>query len=516
MKQYRKDLFAHEQEILDHADAILRDGTSTRQALLNACRTLLESYGAVLSQTERIFRISDMTSAEVKRTEVRLKALLDNSNQGFLTVDRNLRVEKEYSSECDRIFGQTISGLRLDLLLGERSEGMERDLTRRLETLFATDSLDERQALCSHLPGLLTINGNSVAVEYKFITSPVDVDDTKLMLILTDISEKKKAEEQIRYLSYYDKLTGLFNRGYAEGRIPDLQADNRLPIGIIVCDIDGLKLVNDLFGHRTGDDLIRTVAGILKLGARRDDIIARWGGDEFLILLSCTDAAQCQRICRRIEENCRSQDTFPLNVHISSGYSTIDDRETSFEDAFVRADAMMYADKHVNGGNKKKDILTGIPRLVRARNESLARRLDGFTHCATRFLRCLNMDAGAVSLQDMTMLWMLNNLESIVSAPSISGETISRALLTIGEPSLPMTYACLNARWDGRGSGSNPSGANIPLISRVFCILDGLCSSIDQGRSPDQALDLILMESGKKYDPRLVGLLVECSLARQC
>ncbi|HEX2923876.1 MAG TPA: diguanylate cyclase [Chloroflexota bacterium] len=509
MRNRHKELFAHEREILDSVEVVLRDSDCPRQQLLDSCRTLLKSYEEILRQTEKIFRISDMTSAEIKRTEAKLKALLDNSNQGFLTIGRDLRVEKEYSCECNRILGDSISGLRLDELLAQRSEDCEPDLDLRLEALFAADSQEERQALSARLPSLLTISGNRVAIEYKFIANAFEANETKLMLILTDVTEKKEAEEQIRYLSYCDKLTGLHNRAYAESRLPDLLAPGNLPLGLILCDIDGLKVANDLFGHKTGDDLIKTVAGVLRLGARKDDIIARWGGDEFLFLLSNTDATQCQRICRRIDENCQSQESFPLIVRVSSGYATIDDCRTSFDDAFVRADAMMYANKQLTGENEKKGMLTGISKQVRHNNERLANRLDGFTARASGFLERLNGQANTVvSPQNLTVLWVLNNLPSIMGTAPISVETMSRIQLTMGEPWLSDSYSCLEARWDGLDSVDGPHGEEIPLISRVFSILNGFCSIMESGRSPAEAMESIRMESGKRYDPQLVEVLL--------
>ncbi|MBL7060395.1 MAG: diguanylate cyclase, partial [Actinobacteria bacterium] len=99
--------------------------------------------------------------------------------------------------------------------------------------------------------------------------------------IVRDITEKKKTEEKLKYLSFHDKLTCLYNRAYFESELDRLNTKRQLPISMIICDLNSLKLVNDAFGHEEGDKLLKRVANMIKIFFRAEDIIARWGGDEF-------------------------------------------------------------------------------------------------------------------------------------------------------------------------------------------------------------------------------------------
>src|SRR5665647_1482673 len=143
--------------------------------------------------------------------------------------------------------------------------------------------------------------------EYPIITATGEIKwvfeqsqeilDTERNLIATegfimDVTERKIAEEKILYLSYHDQLTGLYNRRFYEEELVRLDTQRNLPLTLIMGDINGLKAVNDSLGHIVGDELIKKVAELIKKGCRADEIIARIGGDEFVVLLPKTDGLE--------------------------------------------------------------------------------------------------------------------------------------------------------------------------------------------------------------------------------
>jgi diguanylate cyclase (GGDEF)-like protein/PAS domain S-box-containing protein len=160
-----------------------------------------------------------------------------------------------------------------------------------------------------------------------------------------DITERKKLEEQLRYQSSRDAMTGLYNRNFFEAELERFEQGREFPISIIMADIDGLKYTNDTKGHAAGDELLRRGANVLSSVMRNGDIVARIGGDEFAVLLPRTDSEMVNNIVDRlrnkiIESNSKYTD---LVLNISFGCATTE--MFDLMKAFKLADQNMYKDK---------------------------------------------------------------------------------------------------------------------------------------------------------------------------
>ena len=159
-----------------------------------------------------------------------------------------------------------------------------------------------------------------------------------------DITERKKEQQRIKYLSFHDELTGLYNRRYFENEINRLNDARTLPISIIVADLDNLKFINDNYGHIEGDKYIIKAADILSNIFRSEDIIARIGGDEFAVILPDTTSEVAAGIVERIKEefdNCNDYKSFAISI----GYASKKNYSLSLEEIFIQADKEMYRDK---------------------------------------------------------------------------------------------------------------------------------------------------------------------------
>lgn len=164
--------------------------------------------------------------------------------------------------------------------------------------------------------------------------------------IYKNITERKSEEDKIRFLSFHDQLTKLYNRRYFDNELKRIDNETCLPITIIIGDLDNLKMVNDSFGHMQGDLYITEAAKIIQSVVRKSDIAARIGGDEFGVILPNTDENTAKKIVTKIQAkfNKEKEDRNPA-YSISLGVATKTDLKTDITSVFKQADNNMYKNK---------------------------------------------------------------------------------------------------------------------------------------------------------------------------
>ena len=160
-----------------------------------------------------------------------------------------------------------------------------------------------------------------------------------------DITEEVEQRRIIEYLSYHDQLTNLYNRHYLEKVSKTLIQKENLPLGIIVIDIDGLKEINDKYGHGKGDEILVNAATIIKRNIPRGDYVFRMGGDEFVALVPCTDEHKLAAIKANIQADIARSCNGDCHLSLSFGSFALRSVETGLFQALKIADDNMYADK---------------------------------------------------------------------------------------------------------------------------------------------------------------------------
>ena len=288
-----------------------------------------------------IFDIGERKMAERvnKRQNAYFQQLFDNSPEAIALLDNREHIIK-INESFEKIFGYKqveIEGRKInDIILPPDFEYEGQEITKKVSKGYTVDSESVR----------LTKSGKEIYVSIKGYPITYNGKQLGVYAIYNDISVRKKEENKIKYLSFHDQLTDLYNRRFFDEERNRLEKSRDLPISIIVADMDGLKIINDNYGHKKGDKYLKIVAEIIANSVRKDDIVARIGGDEFAVLLPKADKQVALEIEDRILNKSKEKSKkLKETISISTGSATKNKNVESLEKIFKIADKRMYKDK---------------------------------------------------------------------------------------------------------------------------------------------------------------------------
>jgi len=356
---------------------------------------------------------------------------------------------------------------------------------------------------------------------------------TALEGIVIDITSQKENEARILYLSEHDTLTGLHNRLYYERAQRSLDAQSALPLSVVVCDIDGLHLVNDVFGLEQGDRLIVESARLIQDVRREGDELIRTGGDEFTLIMPRTEAAAAEKVVRRIREAVQAYNAGlekpACELSLSAGSCTRVSQAFSFAQTVKAAQENMHYHKLLVRRSPHSAILSSVMATMLERSReteahgerlvSLSKQLGGRLGLGQKAMDELELyamlhDIGKVGVDDR----ILNKPGKLTSEEWESMKKHSEIGYRIAASATELAHVAdyilsHHERWDGTGYPDGLKGEDIPLLARAIAICDAYQAMVvdrpyRRALSQTAALAQLRACSGTQFDPQLVEVFI--------
>jgi len=342
--------------------------------------------------------------------------------------------------------------------------------------------------------------------------------------ILIEVTENILYQEKIQYLANNDTLTGTKNRNYFENYIKE-----KLPptYSFLIFDIDGLKLINDAFGHMEGDRVIIQLANFLKEVFDNSSFIARIGGDEFIVLSKDVNQVNITSKFKSLEAKLIEYNkSSSIEIRVSKGDIVVENNDISFEKAYIQAENIMYHKKLNNRSSRKSKILESILETLDAKTEETRDHSERMSELAIKTIRGLGFSRSG-ELEDIALLARVHDIgvitirDEILHKPGklteIEFEMVKKhceAGYKIVRNLTDSDIVCNGVlfhheRWDGKGYPQGLKGQEIPILARIISVVDSYDAITNDRvyrakRTKEEGIKEIIRCSGTQFDPNVV------------
>lgn len=377
---------------------------------------------------------------------------------------------------------------------------------------------------------LISKNGQEIPIEDS--AGPIKDQSGKttgVVIVFRDFSDKKEKLEEIEYLSFHDHLTGLYNRRYMEDTIARLDKERNLPLSIMVIDVNGLKLTNDAFGHKMGDELLVQVSNLLKEKCRSVDIVGRMGGDEFCVLLPGTSVEEAEQIKKRILRSASNTKIDSIVVSLAVGFAVKEDKDQDIKAVMTIADNNMYKDKLKHGKVMRNRTIETVLKNINHKYDQEQIHTERVSQYCEEIAKAMGFEENKI--QEIKTAGILHDIGKIMVPPEILNkpskltdeefeiikrhpETSYQILKSVDEYSVFAEDVLYHhERHDGKGYPEGLVADEIPVNSKIIAVADAYEAMTakrpyQNPKSKDEALEELVRCSGTQFDPKIVDVFV--------
>ena len=492
--------------------------------ILNLNNEIYLIAGIILPINDKVKR-----QVELKKQKDILKTIIDSLPEAIFYKDKDCKFigyNKNFSDFYANLGVYDLIG-KSDLEIYPNKETAKKFIEQDKE-IIRTKKAKSAQYSISYKDGDVRFEEN--------LKVPVINEDGEVWGIVglsRDITERKKLENKLRYLSYTDSLTGLYNRSSFDEKLNKYNQEKYLPLGIIMGDVNGLKLVNDTLGHLEGDKLIKSISNVLRDVCSNRGSVFRWGGDEFMILLPNCSEQLCENIMKEILDKCKHYDYEFIQLSIALGESVKNSTSQNIYECIKEVEEKVYRRKLLDKKSIRSSITDSLIKSLQEKNTETEEHTERVTTYAYSLGVKLNFkaseldelflvaklhDIGKIGINEEILLKpdKLTNDEFIIM--KTHSEKGYRILQAMGElENVAKCVLCHHEKWDGTGYPLYLKEDEIPLISRIISIVDAydVMTSKRPYKKPmtkESAIAELIRCSGTQFDPFLVNIFINSVL----
>ena len=488
----------------------------TQNQTLQGSNEVLEKTVGLLRKTEEELRIQYQ---KVSENEVKYKSLVTTMSQGLLLFEGIFdEMQNLYDLrllEMNDSFGR-MARLRKEEAIGKAFSTLfpqhATSWLKRFERVLLTGESHRLEETISEFKGTFEV------LMYRS-------RENQIALIFMDISMRKRLEEKLTDLSFKDQLTGIWNRRFYEEELKRLEVNTPLPLTILMSDVNGLKLINDSFGHDEGDRLLKKVAQLIVKNSPKHATVCRIGGDEFIVLIPRFDYFETDELVKRMKKVLSKEKVSGVEISISFGWATRDYPSVHLEEIIKRAEDNMYKNKLYESPSMRSKTIQTILGTLFKKNQREESHSKNVSLLLEKFAQALNFsDEKTKELGNAGLLHDIGKIiidEKILEKPGklTDLEMIEikrhpeigyRILSTVKELSdLSEIILAHHERWDGNGYPKGLIKDKIPYEARMMTIADAFDAMTNErpfrkAMDEEWAIAELRRHAGTQFDPFLV------------
>lgn len=443
-----------------------------------------------------------------------LNMTLNTVNDGIIFTDRNFTVTY-FNAAAKNLAGLT-----------------EHDFGKNLTAVFPTyknesSPVYDFNSYINKGFNVTKSDGSTAVVTLKELHSN---ENGTYVYLLSDITQFLNYQNALDFYKNHDLLTGLYNRITFEKLVNEKINSGLYPISIIIGDINGLHIINEILGKRRGDSVLLTVANIFTLACRDSDIIARYGGDTFVVALPDTTLEETKRICKNILSLCSTENSKISKISVSLGYSCLENQCQSFDEALSVAEDFMMRHKMLEVKSYRSSFLDSLKGMLYTKSFETEKHALRITSLCQKIGKIMGLSDS--ELNDLGLFSMLHDIgkigikDSVLMKPgklteeewtemrkhSILGYRIAKTAPELENIATDILYH--HERFDGKGYPEGLKGEKIPLLSRILAVADSYDAMVNdrcyrKALPKETAVAEIKRCSGTQFDPKVVDCFLK-------